>query len=144
VTFLFIETMANSINLALEENEFQAFGINTILKDYQLCSLINEFYSIETRLLNTEALAIEISVFGDIIDDLKVLLVQNQCTNRKNIFTKLNAFEYVVIVSSSEQEISDIVKSLENNDDVLYISKVDAKYLGVKDNKLISQLFNLI
>ena len=136
--------MANSINLSLEENEFQAFGINTVLKDYQLCSLINEFYTIETRLLNTEALAIEISVFGDVIDDLKVLLVQNQCTSRKNIFTKLNAFEYVVIVSSSEQEISDIVKSLEKNDDVLYISKIDAKHLGVKDNKLISQLFNLI
>ena len=137
--------MANNINLSIKENEFQTFGINTILKDYQLCSLINNFYiNLETKLLNTDALNIEISVFGDIVDDLKVLLVQNQCANRKNIFTKLNAFQYVVIVSSSEQEISDIVKTLEENDDILYISQIDAKHLGKKDIKFIDQLLNLV
>lgn len=134
--------MAKKFNISLKESlkEFQFFGINTILKDYQLCFLINDFFDIETHLLNTDAINNELSVFGDIIDDLKVLLIQNNT----NIFPKLSTFEYLIVVNNSNTEFASIVKTFESNDEILYISKIEPKYINTKEESLILQLLNIL
>ena len=135
--------MAKTINFNIDENSFQAFGINTILKDYQLCSLINDFYKLESKLLDSQNLNIDISVFGDTVDDLKVLLIQNQ-SHKNNIFTKLDAFDYIVVIDNIDEEISEIIHSLESNNDILYVSKIAEKFFNKKDKALINQLLNKI
>jgi len=134
--------LAKKFNISLKESlkEFQFFGINTILKDYQLCFLINDFFDIETHLLNTDAINNELSVFGDIIDDLKVLLIQNNT----NIFPKLSTFEYLIVVNNSNTEFASIVKTFESNDEILYISKIEPKYINTKEESLILQLLNIL
>ena len=136
--------MINKINLADKEENYQAFGINTSLKDFQLCSVINNFYNIDTKLLSTLKLDKELSVFGDAIDNLKVLLVQNKYPNNKIIFTKLEVFEYIVILYDYEENDLNLALTLEKIEEVLYISTVEQKFISNKDQTLINQLINLI
>ncbi len=120
------------------------FGINTVLKDYQLCFLINDFFEIETHLLDTSSLEDKFSVFGDVIDELKVILVQNKCTNTESVFPKLKSFEYLVIVNNSKADVADIVKTFETNDEILYISMIDKKHLSSKGVALSYQLLGML
>ena len=138
--------MAKKFNISLDDNdkEFQLFGINTILKDYQLCFLINDFFGIKTHLINTSNFEDEFSVFGDLIDELKVILVQNKSINNNLIFTKLKAFEYIVIVNNQDEDVANIVKTFESNDEILYISKIDMQYLSLKGVALSSQLLGML
>ena len=138
--------MAKKFNISLDDNdkEFQLFGINTILKDYQLCFLINDFFGIKTHLINTSNFEDEFSVFGDLIDELKVILVQNKSINNNLIFTKLKAFEYIVIVNNQDEDVANIVKTFETNDEILYISKIDMQYLSLKGVALSSQLLGML
>ena len=136
--------MINKINLVDEKEKFQAFGINTSLKDFQLCSVINKFYSIDTKLLSTIKLDNKLSVFGDAIDDLKVLLIQNKYHNNKIIFSKLQVFEYIIVLNNFEENNLNVVLTLENIKEVLYISKVEHKFISNKDQTLIYQLLNLL
>jgi len=138
--------LAKKFNISLDDNdkEFQLFGINTILKDYQLCFLINDFFGIKTHLINTSNFEDEFSVFGDLIDELKVILVQNKSINNNLIFTKLKAFEYIVIVNNQDEDVANIVKTFETNDEILYISKIDMQYLSLKGVALSSQLLGML
>lgn len=138
--------MAKKLKISLEDNnkEYQVFGINTVLKDYQLCFLINDFFEIETHLLETSSFKEEFSVFGDVIDELKVVLVQNKCTNTESVFPKLKSFEYLVIVNNSNTDVADIVKTFESNDEILYISMIDKKHLGIKEIALSYQLLGML
>ena len=135
--------MGKKLQISIEEEGYQLFGINTILKDYQLCSLINDFFSIETHLLQTASFKEEISVFGDEIDNLKVRLVQNVCGDKPVVFTKLKSFEYIVIVNNQGSDVAKIIQTFENNKEILYISEIDTKHLSTKENTLVTQLFAL-
>lgn len=133
-----------NIDTNATEMTFQVFGINTPLKDYQLCILVNEFFNLETRLLTAHNFEADCSVFGDEIDELKVILFQNKGVGSLGAFPKLNAFEYLVVVSSQEKRVENIMKSFELNDEILYITKVESKHLSTKDNKTFNQLFALL
>ena len=134
--------MVKQFKIALNKtpDQFQLFGINTILKDYQLCLLINDFFNIKTHLLETEHLNPSLSVFGDIIDDLKVILVQN----RPVVFPKLSAFEYIVVVNKQDDLVSNLVKSFDKNDEILLILEIDHKHISSKTETLIHQFFSLL
>ncbi len=137
--------MAKKLKISIEDNhnEYQVFGINTVLKDYQLCSLINNFFGLETHLYETLLLDEAFSIFGDEIDKLKVRLVQNLCLNQNPAFPKLKSFEYIVLVNNINSDVADIIKTFEENPEILYISKIDHKYLTVKDKSIVGQLFAL-
>ena len=136
--------MLNKINFTDKENSYQVFGLNTSLKDLQLCSIINKFYKIDTKLLNTSKFENELSIFGDIIDNLKVLLIQNEYHNNQFIFPKLKVFEYVVILDDYEEDDLNLALSLEKIEEILYISKINQKNINTKDQALIYQFINLI
>ncbi len=133
--------MVKKLNIEInKERNSHVFGINTILKDYQVCFLINEFFSIETHLLNTEKLASEISLFGDVVDDQKVILIQN----KPNFFPKLDAFEYIVIINNLTETVDDIVNRFEKNDEILYVSNIKQKYISTKGEVLVNQLLSIL
>jgi len=138
--------LAKKLNISLEDNnkEYQLFGINTILKDYQLCFLINDFFGIKTHLINTSSLEDEFSVFGDLIDELKVILVQNKSIHNNSIFHKLKSFEYIIIVNNQDEDVANIVKTFESNDEILYIAKIDRLHLSLKGAALSSQLLGML
>ena len=138
--------MAKTLNISLEgdNKEYQVFGINTVLKDYQLCFLINDFFEIETHLLETSSFEEEFSVFGDVIDELKVILVQNRCKSAESVFPKLKSFEYLVIVNNSKSDVADILKTFETNDEILYISMIDKKHLSSKGVAISNQLLGML
>ncbi len=137
--------MIKKINIEpYKESEFQLFGINTVLKDYQLCYLINDFFGLETKLLDTEKFELELSAFGDILDETKVVLIQNQQCNGQLVFPKLKAFEYIVIVDDQEYSVAEIVKTFEIKDEILYISQVDSKHINKKSIDLIYQLLAML
>ncbi len=143
--FYYLQILVKKLNIEIKkEKEFYLFGINTILKDYQLCFLINDFFSIETNLLNTENVEPELSVFGDILDETKVLLVQNRLCDGQFVFPKLKTFEYIVIVEDQDYSVVDIVKSFETKDEILYISQIDSKYIKNKNYNLINQLLAML
>jgi len=133
-----------NISTKNSENLYQIFGINTTLKDYQLCFLINDFFGIETRLLDTGDIRDNFSVFGDIIDEIKVLLIQNILRDNTSVFSKLKSFEYIIVVNENEEQFVDIVKSFEAKDEILYISKVEDKFVLSKEQNIINQLLALL
>lgn len=123
---------------------FQVFGINSNLKDYQLCFLINEFFCIETQLLKTDFLKGDFSIYGDIIDEHKILIIQNTSSNNQTLIEKLKPFDYLIIVSNAEKEIKQWVKTFEQKDEILYIINVHFELLNTKDIKVLNQLLSLI
>lgn len=144
--FLFYNSKVKKLNIDTTDSEmtFQVFGINTPLKDYQLCILVNEFFNLETRLLTAHNFESDCSVFGDEIDELKVILFQNKGVGALGVFPKLNAFEYLIVVSSQEKKVEDIMTSFDRNDEILYITKIENKHLNAKDNKSFNQLLGLL
>lgn len=146
MAFFIYRVRVKKLNLDTKETEmtFQVFGINTPLKDYQLCILVNEFFNLETRLLTAHNFEAECSVFGDVVDELKVILFQNNGEGAVDAFPKLNAFEYLIVVSSQEKRVESIMKSFEGNDEILYITKIEDKHLSTKDNKTFNQLLSLL
>lgn len=137
-------TKSLKINKISIDSEFQLFGINTSLKDYQICILINEFFNLNTRLLSDTNLGEKFSVFGDLIDETKVLIIQNACLDSTHAFPKLKPFEILIVVTNQGESLVEMVKIFEENDDILYLTKVKNEILHVKDSSIIEQLLALL
>lgn len=138
--------MAKQLKISLEDSDldFQLFGINSFLKDYRLCTLINDFFEIDTRLIDTTVLEHQFSVFGDQADNMKVILIQNKCMNGQYAFPKLDSFEYIVIVDSKEKALSKLVHEFSKNKDIIYITNIKENHISQKGRVLVSQLLALV
>ena len=105
-----------------------------------MCSLINNFFEIEIHLLDVSHFNKEFSAFGNTVDETKIVLIQNSHA----IFSKLEPFEYIVLIGDDDEDLAEMVKTFESNDEILYISKIDNTHLSSKDLGLTSQLLALL
>ena len=124
-----------------DENEFQLFGINTHLEDYQLASFINEHINIKLNLLHEHHILESFTLFVCQINEKKIILLQNHKLNKQIAIEKLKTFDFLIIFSDDNNE--EIVTQFQK-EEVFYTNKIELNYLKEKDIQMINQLFLLI
>jgi len=124
-----------------DQNEFQLFGINTHLEDYQLAAFVNEEIDIKLSLLYEHQILNEFTLFIDQINEKKIILLQNSNSRKQIAFEKLKSFDYLMIFSDNNNE--KIVDSFQGKE-IFYTNQIETSFLKEKDIQTINQLFLLI
>jgi hypothetical protein len=132
--------MAKTLNIKLESSEepIRLFGINTVIKDYQLSVLINQALDLNLKLTSFDGFLDEFSVYTYSQACQSFVLLQNK--NNQNIFAldKLKSFEYILLISDAEQ--IDVLSCLNNKDDIIYLGEIDLDKITKKEIGQLKQL----
>ena len=132
--------MAKILNIKLDQQDEQIrlFGINAVIKDYQLSVIISQALDLNLKLSSFDGFLDDFSIYAFSQGSQYISLLQNMNNQNDFAFDKLRSFDYLLLISDGEQ--FDILNSLRNEEDIIYLSEIDLEKMTKKEKELLKQL----
>lgn len=141
----------NQIEKEIPIEKYELFAVTTTCDEFQFYSLLNQLLTIDLQaqkpyelLLNKKLLPLSYFSSSDDVRKLKVAVIDNQGYGAPLVDFMKNINFFVKIVLPNDGLLADCQKKMAENENMIFVQRIDTQKLTRQQNNILKALFDKI